>query len=49
MTGQDPTNPQWKRTGIHLKPGWTAVHLRPGQNDYCPQAGWKVIHSPPEQ
>ena len=41
MTGQDPTSPRWKRTGIHPEPWWIAIHLQPGQKDYCPQAGWK--------
>ena len=49
MTGQDPTSPRWEQTGIHLEPGWTAVHLWPRWNNYCPQAGQKVIHSPPER
>ena len=49
MTGQDPTSPWWEQTGIRLKPGWTAAHLQPKWNDYCPQAGWKVIHSLPER
>ena len=47
-TGQDPTNPRWKRTRIPLEPGWTAVHLWPGWKAYRPQPGWEVIHSPPE-
>ena len=41
MTGQGPTNPQWKRTRIHLKPGWKAIHLRPGRKSTAPSQGGK--------
>ena len=41
MTGQGPTNPQWKRTRIHPKPGWTAIHLQPGRKSTAPSQGGK--------
>ena len=41
MTGQGPTKPQWKRTRIHLKPGWTAAHLQPGGKSTTPSQGGK--------
>ena len=49
MAGPGSTSPWWKRTGIHFEPGWIAIHLWPGWDDHCPQAEWKVIHSPPGQ
>ena len=49
MTGPGSTRLRWKRTGVHRKPGWKVIHLRPERDDSSTQTEQKVIHSLPEQ